>query len=285
MAKQKFTIKIPAYITVTGKIIQFFSNRLASKYALYFFLRPMPYSLPEREKGMFDNSKQFLIDVPSIGKKINIYEYGTGEKNVLLVHGWSGRGTQLFSIADFLLSKGYKIISFDAPAHGKSKGEETYMREFVECVLEIGKRYEFDTAIGHSLGGMSLINAVRKGLKINFLIAISSANNVTILLDEFVKKMGLNGYVYNYLYKYFEELFKSFDENMEDYSSSNAVKNLNVPVLVMADKDDVDVLLECCQKIHNNAKNSHMYVTEGLGHRRILADKGVINKIYEFIKG
>jgi alpha-beta hydrolase superfamily lysophospholipase len=85
-------------------------------------------------------------------------------KRVLLVHGWSGRGTQLFKIADELLKQGYSTISFDAPAHGKSPGKTTIMVDFI-TTIEINKQFgPFDAAIGHSLGGMSVLNA-KKGLK------------------------------------------------------------------------------------------------------------------------
>jgi alpha-beta hydrolase superfamily lysophospholipase len=84
-------------------------------------------------------------------------------KKVLLVHGWSGRGTQLFKIADELLKQGYSTISFDAPAHGKSPGKTTIMVDFITTILEIEKQFgPFDAAIGHSLGGMSVLNNKKK---------------------------------------------------------------------------------------------------------------------------
>jgi esterase/lipase len=50
-----------------------------------------------------------------------VYQYGQSDKKVLLVHGWSGRGTQLVKIADALLKSGYSTISFDAlESHLKS---------------------------------------------------------------------------------------------------------------------------------------------------------------------
>lgn len=95
------------------------------------------------------------------------YEYGKSDRKVLLVHGWSGRGTQLFKIADELLDNGYSVVSFDAPAHGKSKGNTTIMSEFIASILEIEKQYgPFEFAIGHSLGGMSVLNAIKDGLKV-----------------------------------------------------------------------------------------------------------------------
>jgi hypothetical protein len=43
--------------------------------------------------------------IPEIKKEIVVYEYGYSQKKVL-VHGWSGEGTQLFKIADELVNKG-----------------------------------------------------------------------------------------------------------------------------------------------------------------------------------
>jgi alpha-beta hydrolase superfamily lysophospholipase len=65
-------------------------------------------------------STQKTLHIPTINKSVVVYQYGQSDKKVLLVHGWSGRGTQLVKIADALLKSGCSTISFDAPAHGKS---------------------------------------------------------------------------------------------------------------------------------------------------------------------
>jgi hypothetical protein len=39
------------------------------------------------------------------------------------------------------------------------------MVDFITTILEIDKQFgPFDAAIGHSLGGMSVLNAIKKGL-------------------------------------------------------------------------------------------------------------------------
>ena len=52
---------------------------------------------------MLAHAKQSLVKIPSINRNIVVYEYGQSDKKVLLIHGWSGRGTQLFKIADELI--------------------------------------------------------------------------------------------------------------------------------------------------------------------------------------
>jgi hypothetical protein len=40
-------------------------------------------------------SIQKTLHIPTINKSVVVYQYGQSDKKVLLVHGWSGRGTQL----------------------------------------------------------------------------------------------------------------------------------------------------------------------------------------------
>ncbi len=70
-------------------------------------------------------------------------------------NGWSGRGTQLYKIAEELPKAEYSTVSFDAPAHEKSPKRTTIMSEFSEPILELEKQFgPFKAAVGHSLGGI-----------------------------------------------------------------------------------------------------------------------------------
>src|SRR5690606_32146240 len=138
---------------------------------------PIRHKLPKREEPMEQNSKQVYITIPQLDKKIRVFEYGSGSKKALLVHGWSGRGTQLVSIADALIKQGYTVISFDAPAHGKSEGKVSYMTMFIESILELERIYGgFEVAVGHSLGGMSVMNSLKRGLILQKAVIVGSGD-------------------------------------------------------------------------------------------------------------
>lgn len=122
-------------IIIIGKILQFFSESLAANHASKLFITPFKHKIPGRELHIDLRSIQQRMHILSIKKEIVVYEYGNGSKSVLLANGWSGRGTQLFKIADRLLELGYKTISFDAPAHGKATGKTTNLEEFIETIL------------------------------------------------------------------------------------------------------------------------------------------------------
>jgi pimeloyl-ACP methyl ester carboxylesterase len=275
-------LKIPKIILLSSKIIAYFSPKLVTLFAAKLFTSPIKHKIPKRELEMDAKSTKTLIEIPKINKKVVLYQYAKSSKKILLVHGWSGRGTQLFKIADELIKEGYSIVSFDAPAHGKSPGKSTIMSDFIETILEIERQFgPFDVAVGHSLGGMSLLNAVKKGLAINHLAIIGSGDIVTDILDDFVAKLELNPIISTQLRLYFE---KKYGVEMDSYSGYKSAMDITIPVLVVHDKNDPEVPVSAGINIHKHLKNGELFLTEGLGHRKILGNHLVIEKVIKFIK-
>lgn len=276
------SLKIPKIILLTSKLISFISPKLITLFAAKLFTTPIKHKIPKRELEMDYKSIQKLIRVPVIDKEVVLYQYGKSEKKILLVHGWSGRGTQLFKIADELLKAGYSTISFDAPAHGKSPGKTTIMVDFIATILEIDKQFgPFEAAIGHSLGGMSVLNAIKKGLKVNHGVVIGSGDIVEDIMDDFVAKLELKPAVSTLLRLYFE---KKYGEKMNSYSAFLAAKETAIPVLVIHDNHDPEVPVKAGIHIHKYLKNGELLLTDGLGHRKILGNPKVIEKIVQFIQ-
>lgn len=272
---------VPKLILFTAKTLQLISTSLTVKFAKKLFTTPIKYKVPKREFQMDLKSEQEFVLIPEISKKIMVYKYGKGDKKALLVHGWSGRGTQLVKIADQLTEMGFSIISFDAPGHGKSPGSETLMNEFIASVLELERIYgKFDIAIGHSLGGMTVLNSIKQGLKVDKAVVIGSGDSIHDILHDFVNKLGLKSKIADLMKASFEATFK---ESMENYSGSNAAKEVHIPVLVIHDKDDEDVHYTASVNIDKTLINSELMLTTSLGHRKVLGDENVILKIKEFI--
>lgn len=272
---------VPNYILLTGKLLTAVSPFLASRFAAKLFLTPFRYKLPEREQKMDSNSKQTRVTVPAINREIVVYEYGNSEKKILLAHGWSGRGTQLAVMAEALLEKGFSVVSFDAPAHGKAPGKMSMMPFFVESIHFLEKNYgPFEAAIGHSLGGMSVLRAVKQGLQVKRLVIIGTANSVTRITREFAHNMKMNEKVAKKMKRYFD---KKFGEDMDTYSGAVSAKDVKVPTLVVHDEHDVDVHVGAAHELHETLENSEIFITEDLGHRRILGNAKVINKVIDFL--
>lgn len=276
------SLKIPLLILVSAKLCALISRKLVTAYAAKLFTTPIKHKIPKRELKMDSESIQKRILIPSINKNIMVYEYGKSDKKILLVHGWSGRGTQLFKISDVLLEDGFSVVSFDAPAHGKSEGSTTIMSEFIESILEIEKQYgPFEITIGHSLGGMSVLNSIKDGLKVKKAVIIGSGDIVQDILNEFIFKLGLKSEISIRLRDYFENKYLV---KMDDFSAYKAAKEIEIPVLVIHDENDPEVPVKSGIHIHEHLKNGSLFLTQGLGHRKLLGNQNVIKKIIEFIR-
>ena len=276
------TLKIPKVILISAKLLEVISTKLVTKFAAKLFTRPIKHKIPKREFHMEKESIQEIVFVPSINKEIVVYHYGKSEKKILLVHGWSGRGTQLVKIADELLNLGYSTVSFDAPAHGKSQGNSSIMVEFIASILELEKQFgPFEFAIGHSLGGMAILNAIREKLKVRKVVLIGSGDIIQDIIDDFIKKLELKPEIGIKLREHFE---KKYGVEMNYYSASNAAKEVLIPVLIIHDENDVDVNVKAAYNIKENLKISELMITKNLGHRKILGNNEVIQSIVTFIK-
>ena len=288
MSKKKKPLKnhnslvIPRPFIALGKVIQFFSKDLATRYVAKLFSTPVKVTTPDRELTMRNSAKNETLSLPQCEKDINVYVYGYSKQKVLMVHGWAGRGTQLYQIADKVLENRMMVISFDGPAHGLSKGKKTNMLEFLESIKEIDKKYgPFDAAIGHSFGAMSLINSVADGLKVNKLVAIGADNSIPRIFHYFVKKMELKPIIAKKLRQLTEQ---KFNGNLDSFTSEHKALKINIPALVIHDSDDKYVNVSSAVSIRQNLKKGELLITNGLGHHKIFKNRFVIQRIIDFIK-
>ena len=272
----------PKWLITTGKIIQKISTFLAVKFGVWLFTKTLRYPTPKRELTMYNQSNKEILKLNGFSEKIVAYHYGNGQKKILLVHGWAGSGTQLSKIAEQLISTEYSIVSFDAPGHGKAPGRNSMLPHFVAAIKQLEDAYgPFEFAIGHSLGGMALLRAVREGLKIKKLVTIGTANRITKILDDFAKNMELSPMVAKGMKTYFDH---SYGNDIDELSGAMSARYTKIPTLIIHDKDDIDVPVEAAYEIHQELFQGTLFLTEGLGHRKILGSSEVSNKIINFIK-
>jgi esterase/lipase len=281
-SKLKNAQEIPKVLLISAALLEKLSKRLVVLFAAKLFTTPIKHKMPHREFKIDKDSRQSLVSVPKIGKQIHVYEWEHGPKKVLLVHGWSGRGTQMFKIVEALVEAGYSVVSFDAPGHGKSAGTSSIMLEFIEAIQEIKRKFgPFEAAVGHSLGGMALMNAVKDGFPINYLVTIGSGDVVKDIIDDFMSKIKLKKSTGIGLSQHFE---KKYGKTMDSFSAYLSAKNIAIPVLIIHDENDEDVPVSAAIHIHDQLENGSLLITKKLGHRKILGDENVILKTIDFIK-
>ena len=274
-------LRIPTWIRFGVWLSQKLSTSLATQVALYLFFRPQRFKRPVREQEMYEHALQTSCYVPEIDKVVQVFRFAGKGAKVLLLHGWSGRGTQLFAFADELRKSNAEVVTFDMPAHGQSLGNKTNIVELVACIKEVYAKYgPFDHAIAHSVGSMALLRALRDGIPMKSAAIISSGDKIRNVFYRFSEQLQFSDKVTEQMIQTVE---KQFGMNLENYSSSMSLEHLKMPLLIVHDKDDKETHFAYSKDLHEIANNSELLLTTGLGHHRILRDSKTVQHIIQFI--
>jgi pimeloyl-ACP methyl ester carboxylesterase len=199
---------------------------------------------------------------------------------VLLVHGWGGRGGQLAAFAPALVEAGCSVIAFDGPAHGASTGRTTNMPEMAEAVREVAVRFQARAAIAHSVGGAAVALALHQGLALGAVVLAAPPRAPAAFLDGFCAGLGLTAETRDEVRRRIERRVRL---RMNELIVPRFARELRTPALVVHDRRDMEVPWDDGADIAAAWVGSRLVSTEGLGHRRLLRDPGVVSEATTFV--
>ncbi len=259
---------------------------LAQRWATRLFFRPMKFSRPPREKALIQDAtvaKHPFVPFyprPTADAYYLTYRWGSGP-TVLLVHGWAGRGSQLATMVAPLVDAGYEVVTFDAPAHGDSPGQRTNLLEVANIIRDLSAEAGgFAAIVGHSFGGMAAGFALANGAQAARLVTIGSPVTMVNVLDGFGSQLNASARTVAGVQRAIERVAK---RPVENFSLTHTLADSQVAGLIVHDQDDKDVGPDQAQLLHETWAQSTLYMTKGLGHRRILRDPATIAQIVAFI--
>ena len=257
------------------------SPAIAGRIAYNLWFTPTRFKTPASERNALESAAVEFHRVKN--HNIATFSWGQSGPVILLVHGWSGRGTQLGSFVEPLINAGYRVLSFDAPAHGLSSGKQTNLYEVADTMLALQDHYgDFASVITHSFGGPSTAVAMQRGLRAKSMVSISPPATTIGLVEKFSRVLQLPEKAGARLIELIET---SFGKNIwEDISMGNTIKEIDMPGMVIHDAQDIDIPWEEGQAVACAWNNAPFKITSGLGHRRILRDADVIESAIDFIK-
>ena len=280
--KHKQGFSVPVWLRLIFKNLELVSPYFAMKAAAYVFSKPLQFKVPQKEQQALKNCDQKTEHIQGINRNVALFTWENSGEKVLLTHGWSGRGMQLYYIAECLHKEGYHVVTYDAPAHGKSEGKRTNMIQMIETIAHLDKvEGGFDHFIGHSFGAMAIFNYCKNRGSAKKIVTIGAADNMRTIFDSFISSIGLSTKILKRMITYFEEKYKV---NIDDFSPFIAAQKIHTPTLLIHDEEDYDVSVNCSDTIAKYHPNAKVIKTKGLGHRRILRDNMVTQHIKSFIK-
>ena len=266
-----------------GLYINLFSvinRKKASLLAYQFFSEPRVGKL-EKENLPKILQKAIKETVFYNEHHFQIYTWNGNSNVILLVHGWESNASRWKKMLPHLQKSGNTIIAIDAPAHGLSSGSEFNVPQYVEFMHIIIQKHQPKHIIGHSLGGIATAyyQHIHKNHTIEKIVLLGSPSDFTIILNNFIQLLSLNSSIHQSLIAYTKDRFQI---NVENFSTSNFLKNSKLQGIIAHDIDDEVVSFTEGKKIAESWKNANFIETKGLGHS--MHDEKLYNQIVTFLE-
>jgi pimeloyl-ACP methyl ester carboxylesterase len=241
------------------------------------FLTPTRVPRPTSEKSWFESSRKQVLS-----GGIASFEWGPPSGPIVaLVHGWSGRGTQMGAFAAPLVERGYRVIAFDGPAHGDSTGQQTNVGDYANFLIRAQQELgEFKAVIAHSFGAGCTVFAAARGLKVEKFVLVAGPSRYEVVVGNYLRFIGLCSKAKAY---FLSNLAKKVGMTAKDLNVGVIGEKLHIPAMVIHDREDKEVPYVAAEEIKQAWPHVVLVDTKGLGHRRILKDPTVIQKAAEFI--
>lgn len=240
------------------------------------FLSPRKFPMKEWEE-----TAEKLGTRISFSKELSAIRWGSSDKRILLMHGWEGRATQMYSIAAPLVELGYEVIAIDGPKHGQSKGEKANPVEFANAIVDADKAFgPFHGALGHSMGACALAMAYEKGTNLGRYTLVASPACVHDVLKGFAWFMGLSTGVAS---KFIEKIESIVGRSSKDLDVGRMLQFHDQEKLLVHAKDDLEIPYHSMVHIRDQLKNVRSISPKGLGHRKIMRDQDTIQRIVTFM--
>lgn len=241
------------------------------------FLTPPRVPRPESERAWNESARKSIMR-----GGIAAFEWGPASGPIVaLVHGWSGRGTQMGAFVAPLVEKGYRVIAFDGPAHGDSVGEQTNVGEYANFLIRMQQELGvFKAVIAHSFGAGCSVFAAARGMKVEKLVLVAGPSRYEVVVGDFLRFMGLSPKSQAY---FLSSLAKRVGMTAKDLNVGLIGDKLHIPAMVIHDREDKEVSFVAAKEIKEAWPHVVLVETQGLGHRRILKDPAVIQAAAEFI--
>jgi hypothetical protein len=244
------------------------------------FFKPSAYALTPLEREYLEKGTPFRIHVHD--QAIRCWKWGRGP-GVLFVHGWNGRGVNFVYFFEALINAGYSVVTYDAPAHGDSDGLATNYFELSDAVrslLDPSRGLGIQGVIAHSIGASAVINCISKDTPSIDVALIAPALKLKEILFNSFNQHGIPEIVYQDLVAEMEAYY-GYDVHQDN--PYVLAKTISSKMLIVHDKDDRTIPYLDSKTLAGKTDHVALHTTQGLGHKRILRDKKVVDFITTYI--
>lgn len=215
--------------------------------------------------------------------ELAVYEWGAGPV-VLMVHGWGSHALHMGKMIGPLVDAGYRVVAFDAPAHGASSGQATDIVEFAAAVATVARHVgPVRCMLAHSFGASMAMYAKRDwGVAADKVVLISSFDDCNWFIEAFGQYIGLTDEV---LHAVRQKLVDRYGGRLswDHMSVQDMLRHDEAQALVVHDENDEEIPFQHGLSLARASARTQFLATRGFGHHRVARSADVIERIVHFV--
>lgn len=276
--KKKLRKFIFAYIGLKLNLTYWIAPKKAANSSLKLFLTPQKGRIKPEQTAFLNSAQQEKIKID--GTSIQTYFWKGSKPAVILVHGWESNAYRWKDLIVRLLENDYAVYAVDAPAHGASGGEFSNVPLYAKAISYLIKQHQITYAVGHSLGGFTLLyQQVMMPVKnLEKMVFMAPATEMVNIVNVYRHTLGLS----NKLMAGFEEVFEQeYHYKLSEFSIQKLLPEFPIPTLFIHDKEDRIVSYKESEKVSKQWDNSKLILTSGLNHG--LRNDKVVSDVIDFL--
>jgi pimeloyl-ACP methyl ester carboxylesterase len=255
---------------------------LGTRLALNLFSTPLPSKRHARARPV--PAPWTARRHPFEGGWVTTWQRGdvaAGAPPVLLVHGWAGDAQQWRALGDRLAAAGFDPVLVDLPAHGRSDGRRSTLPQWVRALFAVTAAHgRWHAVAAHSLGGLAAAHALAQGLPAGRLALVATSPPPRLFLRWFTSVLGTGDGLAQRMQARIEQ---REGLPLQHFEADWLGPRLQQPTLMLHDTDDRTAPLAGAQRLGAAITGARFETTQGLGHRRILADTAVLDRLVEHL--
>jgi len=273
----------PSLLRAAFRALSAIAPALASRIAFRLWFTPSRPRVSAAAREFLATGES--LDLTVNGRRVAAWMWGIGPA-IVLMHGWGGYAAQMQSFVAPLTGAGFRVIAFDAPAHGQSGASRFGARQstfydFGDVLVELSRRFDVAGLVAHSGGCTAASLAMRTGWRVPAAVFIAPMASPLALRAMFQQALGMTGSVAR---RFSDDVERRLGASWSDFEVPSLPQRLETPpLLVIHDREDRETSWSEGAEIAGAWPRARLITTTGLGHRRLLRDPEVVAAAVRFL--
>ena len=266
------------------RIVSAVSPALAARLAMRLFLTPLTRPIEPEEEQFLATARARTLAVPS--GALQVYEWpvpALGAPTVLVVHGWISHAARMAALVRALHSRGFRVVAFDAPAHGRSGGKQVDLHAFRAAIhTVIAACGPVQGVLAHSFGALTTATwlAEDRPAEVRAAVLVGMMSDLGYIFDSFAQVLALRPDVLSKFRDVFRTRYGAYPEQV---STGELVRELHLPVLVVHGGSDDVVPSAHAHEVSKELRDGQLLIAPDLGHGAPLRDPATVTQIADFL--